>query len=287
LFTSMAGHLGDKIRQIVARKKNSDDDPQDDLEMALGIEPRVAGDESCVAGDESHESREPREPRESQESHKFHEPHRHQSPFPKALDVVSQKLELGTSAMPVSVGVAVPAPHELTPAQLSHFIDPKNPEALAQQGGVSGLAHKFCVSLDSGLTDNTRLALQQRFGKNILPGKKPVSLWRLMLGALLDKILLLLTAAAFVSLGIGIYQDVRDGTLTHWIEGAAILVAVVIVVLVNALNDYQREIQFRKLSERADDRLVNILRDGKPDQLSIFDLTVGDVVILEPGVLSF
>lgn len=174
--------------------------------------------------------------------------------------------------------------YELTPSQLTHLIDPKNPEVLSQLGGVNGLARHFCVSLATGLADSARPASQQNFGKNTLPAKKPISLWRMMLGALLDKILLLLTAAALVSVGIGIYQDVRDGTLTHWIEGAAILVAVVIVVLVNALNDYQREIQFRKLSERAEDRLVSILRNGKPDRLSIFDLSVGDIVLLEPGV---
>lgn len=206
--------------------------------------------------------------------------------FKKGHNTTHESISIPTrhSDVELALGTGEMYYYELTPSQLSHLVDPKNPEALFQLGGVEGLAKYCMVNLNYGLADGSRQASQQHFGKNVLPGKAPLSLWKLMAGALLDKILLLLTAAALVSLGIGIYEDVRDGTLTHWIEGAAILVAVVIVVMVNALNDYQRELQFRKLAARAEDRMVNIMNNGKPDRISIFALVVGDVVLLEPGV---
>lgn len=173
---------------------------------------------------------------------------------------------------------------ELNPTELHQLVDPKNPTALERLGGAHTIARQLGVDPRTGLSDAAlRHTLQGHFGTNTLPTRRPPSLLQLMLDAFLDKMLLLLTAAALVSLSIGIYQDVRNGTLTHWIEGAAILVAVALVVLANALNDYQRERQFRRLSARAEDRQVRILCRGQPEQISIFDLSVGDVLLFEPG----
>lgn len=174
--------------------------------------------------------------------------------------------------------------YELTPSQLSSLVDSKNVEALFKIGGVQGIARKLAVDLAVGLAESARPASQHTFGKNILPGRAAPSLLQMMWEAFLDRTLLLLTSAALISLAIGIYQDISNGTFTHWIEGAAILVAVIIVVLVNALNDYQRERQFRRLAARAEDRTVNVLLNGEPARISIFDLAVGDICLLEPGV---
>lgn len=174
--------------------------------------------------------------------------------------------------------------YTLTPSVLANLVDPKNPVELQNLGGAVGIAMSLMVDVSKGLQQVARVASQSNYGRNILPRKESVSLFKLVYAAFLDKILLLLTGAALFSLGIGIYQDVRDGTKTHWIEGAAILAAVVIVVMVNALNDYQREIQFRKLNATAEDRLVSIIQEGKPERISIHSVAVGDIVLLEPGV---
>jgi magnesium-transporting ATPase (P-type) len=56
-----------------------------------------------------------------------------------------------------------------------------------------------------------------------------------------DRTLQLLSGAAVLSLILGI----RENPSTGWIEGAAILFAVIIVVFVTAINDYQKEKQVR------------------------------------------
>ncbi|KAI1316721.1 hypothetical protein EDD11_009537 [Mortierella claussenii] len=68
-----------------------------------------------------------------------------------------------------------------------------------------------------------------------------------------------------------------------WVEGVAILAAVIIVVMVGSINDYQKEAQFRKLNAKKEDREVKVLRNGETVLLSVFDILVGDVLHLEPG----
>ncbi|OOQ89730.1 hypothetical protein PEBR_07113 [Penicillium brasilianum] len=63
----------------------------------------------------------------------------------------------------------------------------------------------------------------------------------------------------------------------------AVCVAIVIVVAVTAGNDWQKQKQFGELNERKHDREVRAIRSGKTTQMRISDLTVGDIVCLEPG----
>lgn len=67
------------------------------------------------------------------------------------------------------------------------------------------------------------------------------------------------------------------------VEGTAILVAVLAVVLTNAINDYQKEAQFKKLNSKKEDREVKVLRSGREQQISVYDINVGDILMLEPG----
>ncbi|RMZ80985.1 hypothetical protein DV738_g2506, partial [Chaetothyriales sp. CBS 135597] len=118
---------------------------------------------------------------------------------------------------------------------------------------------------------------------NRLPERKPDSIFVLIWRAYNDKILILLTIAAVISLALGIYETVSGGSSVDWVEGVAICVAIIIVVTVGAANDYQKERQFVKLNKRKDDREVKVIRSGKSIQISIHDVTVGDVLHMEAG----
>ena len=123
------------------------------------------------------------------------------------------------------------------------------------------------------------------FKINVLPEKKAKSLWELAWLAYNDKVLILLTAAAVVSLALGIYQSQsgEGGEKVQWVEGVAIAVAIFIVVVVGAANDWQKERQFVKLNKKKDDRDVKVIRSGKSREISVHDILVGDVMHLEPG----
>jgi len=129
------------------------------------------------------------------------------------------------------------------------------------------------------------------FSNNALPEKKPTPLWKLMWMAYNDKILWLLTVGAAISLALGLYETFG---VEHppgapppidWVEGCAICIAIVIVVLVGSLNDHQKERAFVKLNAKKENRVVKAIRSGKSFTVSVHDLMAGDVVHLEPGDL--
>lgn len=105
------------------------------------------------------------------------------------------------------------------------------------------------------------------FSDNRLPEKKTKSLLELAWITYNDKVLILLTIAAVISLALGLYQTFgqphKPGEAkVEWVEGVAIMVAIVIVVIVGTLNDWQKERQFVKLNKKNDDRTVKVIRSG-------------------------
>ncbi|KAI1325968.1 putative calcium P-type ATPase [Xylariaceae sp. FL0255] len=140
-------------------------------------------------------------------------------------------------------------------------------------------------SVDGAFTDRKRV-----FKDNRLPEKKGKSFLQLVWITYNDKVLILLSIAAIVSLAIGLYQTFGQkhdaaNPAVQWIEGVAIIVAIVIVVLVGSLNDWQKEKQFAKLNRKKEDRMVKAIRSGKTEEISVFDIMAGDVLHLEPGDL--
>ena len=69
-----------------------------------------------------------------------------------------------------------------------------------------------------------------------------------------------------------------------WIEGFAILVAVVIVVFITALNDWTKDKQFRGLQKKLDsDTRFSVLRGGDIHELPLVELVVGDIAQFKYG----
>lgn len=70
---------------------------------------------------------------------------------------------------------------------------------------------------------------------------------------------------------------------TDWIQGACIVLAVVVITFVKALNDFQKEQQFRALNAVKDNERVQIVRNGESAEVLKWDLLVGDVVCVHVG----
>ena len=72
-----------------------------------------------------------------------------------------------------------------------------------------------------------------------------------------------------------------------WIEGVAIVAAVVVVVLVTAFNDYSKERQFRGLQASVDrQHTFCVLRQSHATQLAVADVVVGDVCLFKYGTVN-
>lgn len=69
-----------------------------------------------------------------------------------------------------------------------------------------------------------------------------------------------------------------------WIEGAAILLSVVCVVLVTAFNDWSKEKQFRGLQSRIEqEQKFQVVRGSQVIQLPVSDIVVGDIAQIKYG----
>ncbi|KAK6634523.1 Plasma membrane calcium-transporting ATPase 2 [Polyplax serrata] len=75
-------------------------------------------------------------------------------------------------------------------------------------------------------------------------------------------------------------------TETGWIEGLAILISVIVVVIVTAFNDYQKERQFRGLQSRIEgEHKFSVIRQNEVKQISVGDIVVGDICQIKYGDL--
>ena len=70
----------------------------------------------------------------------------------------------------------------------------------------------------------------------------------------------------------------------EWIEGVAILVAVLVVVFVTAFNDWRKERQFRGLQSKIEkDQQTSVIRDNHIQQIPVSELVVGDLCFIKYG----
>jgi len=83
-----------------------------------------------------------------------------------------------------------------------------------------------------------------------------VSLPELLWKAFDDSTIIILLVAGTLSLGLGVALPTPGGGGNDWVEGAAILAAVAVVVGVSAGNNYQKEKQFRELSSLSEESEV-------------------------------
>nr|XP_058936647.1 plasma membrane calcium-transporting ATPase 1 isoform X3 [Kogia breviceps] len=195
----------------------------------------------------------------------------------------------------------------ITLAELRALMELRSTDALRKiqesYGDVYGICARLKTSPNEGLSGNPA-DIERReavFGKNFIPPKKPKTFLQLVWEALQDVTLIILEIAAIISLGLSFYQppegdnalcgDVSVGEEegegeTGWIEGAAILLSVVCVVLVTAFNDWSKEKQFRGLQSRIEqEQKFTVIRGGQVIQIPVADITVGDIAQVKYGDL--
>lgn len=132
---------------------------------------------------------------------------------------------------------------------------------------------KELTTQNEGLSFEEASQRLETYGPNELEGKSGKSIWRLILNQFLDVMILILLAAAVVSILVG--------------EGSDAIVILIIVVL-NAIIGFVQEYRAEKAIEAlrsmsAPDALVR--RDGSEKKVEAIDLVPGDIVLLEAGNL--
>lgn len=168
-------------------------------------------------------------------------------------------------------------------------------QKVTEYGGVHEIARKLNTTEAGGLSGDTG-DLEHRqdvFGSNTIPPKAPKTFLELTWEALQDVTLIILQVAAVVSLALSFYkppkkegEEEEEEHSVDWIEGVAILVAVVIVVLVTAFNDWSKEKQFRGLQDRIEgEQTFSVIRSNATSQVQVGEIVVGDVILVKYGDL--
>ncbi|XP_058639815.1 plasma membrane calcium-transporting ATPase 3a isoform X4 [Onychostoma macrolepis] len=191
---------------------------------------------------------------------------------------------------------------------LCSLMELRGPEALQKiqenYTDTETLCHRLKTSPADGLSDNPADLEKRRqvFGMNFIPPKKPKTFLQLVWEALQDVTLIILEIAAIISLGLSFYQppggdteacgEVSAGAEDEgeaeagWIEGAAILLSVLCVVLVTAFNDWSKEKQFRGLQSRIEqEQRFAVVRNGTVIQIPVAEMVVGDIAQVKYGDL--
>ncbi|XP_003792298.1 plasma membrane calcium-transporting ATPase 4 [Otolemur garnettii] len=195
-----------------------------------------------------------------------------------------------------------------TVMELRKLMELRSHDALTQindhYGGVHNLCSRLKTSPVEGLSGNP-VDLERRrqlFGQNVIPPKKPKTFLELVWEALQDVTLIILEIAAIISLVLSFYRPAGDDSKqcgqiattpedaqeaeAGWIEGAAILFSVIVVVLVTAFNDWSKEKQFRGLQSRIEqEQKFSIIRNGHLIQLPVAEIVVGDIAQVKYGDL--
>ncbi|XP_042264146.1 plasma membrane calcium-transporting ATPase 1-like isoform X1 [Thunnus maccoyii] len=192
--------------------------------------------------------------------------------------------------------------------ELRSLMELRGAEALTRiqesYGDVNGLCARLKTSPVAGLDGNSEDIdrRKQEFGPNVIPPKKPKTFMRLVWESLQDITLIILMVAAIISLGLAFYKppeadrhncgsaagDVHEEGEgeASWIEGVAILLSVVCVVLVTAFNDWSKEKQFRGLQSRIEqEQKFTVVRGGQVIQIKVSEIVVGDVAQVKYGDL--
>ncbi|VDP06028.1 unnamed protein product [Soboliphyme baturini] len=166
-------------------------------------------------------------------------------------------------------------------------------ELRGKYGGPAQLCDRLKTSYNQGLCDEKDIdARRIYFGSNFIPAKPPKTFLQLAFEAMQDTTLMVLIVAAVISLGLSFYPKSSQPNgnpsdqKAEWIEAVAIFMAIVVVVLVTAGNNYSKEKQFRGLQSTIEqEQKFTVLRKGKPEQILVSDIVVGDICLVKYGDL--
>jgi P-type Ca2+ transporter type 2C len=172
----------------------------------------------------------------------------------------------------------------ISPDELASITSKHDGKALSMHGGVDGICAKVRSSPDRGVSaasdDHDLDARRAVYGANRYAEKPGRSFWMFVWDALQDVTLFILMACALLSAAVGLASE---GWPRGVYDGLGIMLSILLVVVVTAVSDYRQSLQFKELDNEKKKVSVHVTRDGCRQQVSVYDLVVGDVVHLSIG----
>jgi len=130
----------------------------------------------------------------------------------------------------------------------------------------------------NGLEEQEARARLEKFGPNELDARKGISPISLFLRQFKNFMVMVLIAAALVSVGIAAY----NGSSEEYLDAAVIVLIVIINAVLGFFQEYKAEKALEALKELAAPK-ATVRRSGKEFQIPAKELVPGDVVLLATG----
>ena len=149
-----------------------------------------------------------------------------------------------------------------------------------QQKSVSELLSDLLTDPEMGIKD--LYEREETFGSNKVFVEPVPPFCHYVWEALKDLMVRILILAAIVSIVLGC--TFSEDPSKDWVDGVSIIIAVLIVVLVGSITDYQKEQKFHELNEvQSEGTKYKLIRNGQPYDHISDDLLVGDLIMINYG----
>ncbi|ONI26416.1 hypothetical protein PRUPE_1G023400 [Prunus persica] len=173
---------------------------------------------------------------------------------------------------------------EIDQTTLTDLVKERSLNQLRELGGVEEIASALKTDAEHGIHgygDAQDIAKRvEAFGSNTYMKPPAKGFFHFVWEAFKDLTIIILSGCAALSLGLGIkVHGLNEG----WIDGGSIFIAIILVISVSAVSNYRQNRQFDKLSKVSDNVQIEAVRGGRRQQISIFDIVVGDVICLKIG----
>ena len=149
-----------------------------------------------------------------------------------------------------------------------------------EKKSVSELVSDLKSDIENGITNLEER--EESFGSNKVFVEPVPPFCSYVWEALKDLMVRILIVSAIVSIILGC--TFSDDPSKDWIDGVSIVIAVLVVVLVGSITDYQKEQKFHELNEvQAEGTKYKLIRNGVPEDHISDDLLVGDIIMINYG----
>ena len=132
------------------------------------------------------------------------------------------------------------------------------------------------MNINNGLSEEEVLKSREKNGSNIITNKKKNTFLEMFIQSLGDPIIRIL----IIALGIKLVFLIKD---FDWYETVGIVIAIFLASFISTISEYGSEKAFEKLQEDASKIKCKVKRNGKIKEITIDDVVVGDIVLLEAG----
>ena len=158
--------------------------------------------------------------------------------------------------------------------------DFKDLKFFREQNGVMNLLNSLLTNEITGISSIE--GREQVYGSNKVFTEPVPPFCSYVLEALEDMMVRILIVCAIVQIILGC--TLSDDPSKDWIDGVSIIVAILVVVLVGSITNYQKETKFHELNEvQNEGTKYNIIRKGKPHEYISDDILVGDLIMINYG----